>query len=113
MATYVPGVPSYMPNWKPFTPDYKFLCSIDSLTDGTEMDVSGERIIKTTFNLITKAYLLPQYLSTIVSGKVANLKRFPTVSKIKFGMEGDATGEQILGESNLPSDLHGIGTVKK
>jgi hypothetical protein len=28
MATYVPGAPSYMPNWKPFTPDYKFLSDV-------------------------------------------------------------------------------------
>ncbi len=28
MATYVPGTPSYMPEFKPFTPDYKFLSSV-------------------------------------------------------------------------------------
>ena len=28
MATYIPGVQSYMPNWQPFTPDYKFLSDV-------------------------------------------------------------------------------------
>jgi hypothetical protein len=28
MATYVPGIPSYMPTWKTFTPDYKFLSDV-------------------------------------------------------------------------------------
>lgn len=28
MATYIPGVQSYLPNFKPFTPDYKFLSNV-------------------------------------------------------------------------------------
>ena len=28
MATYIPGVESYMPEYKPFTPDYKFLSDV-------------------------------------------------------------------------------------
>jgi len=28
MATYIPGVQSYMPQYKPFTPDYKFLSDV-------------------------------------------------------------------------------------
>jgi hypothetical protein len=28
MATYIPGVPSYLPEVKPFTPDYKFLSNV-------------------------------------------------------------------------------------
>lgn len=28
MATYVPGVPQYLPEFKPFTPDYKFLSNV-------------------------------------------------------------------------------------
>ena len=28
MATYVPGVPQYLPNFTPFTPDYKFLSNV-------------------------------------------------------------------------------------
>ena len=28
MATYIPGVESYMPQYKPFTPDYKFLSDV-------------------------------------------------------------------------------------
>ena len=35
MATYVPGVGSYLPDFKPFTPDYKFLSNV--------LDVKTER----------------------------------------------------------------------
>ena len=28
MATYTPGSKSFMPNWQPFTPDYKFLSNV-------------------------------------------------------------------------------------
>ena len=28
MATYIPGVQSYLPNFQPFTPDYKFLSNV-------------------------------------------------------------------------------------
>ena len=28
MATYIPGVGSYLPEFKPFTPDYKFLSNV-------------------------------------------------------------------------------------
>ena len=28
MATYIPGVKSYLPNFEPFTPDYKFLSNV-------------------------------------------------------------------------------------
>ena len=73
----------------------KFLCSIDSISDTSEMNQDGERFIKSTFSVMTKAYLLPEYLNSVVTNKVSNMKRELTPSKITFGIEGDATNEQV------------------
>ena len=73
----------------------KFLCTIDSISDASEMDSKGERFIKSTFNVLTKAYLLPEYLNSVVTNKVSNMKKFTTVSKVTFNQEGDATNEQV------------------
>jgi len=73
----------------------KFLCTTDSLSDASEMDSRGERFIKTTFNIITKAYLLPEYLNSVVNERVSNMKKQLTPTKIVFGFEGDATNEQV------------------
>ena len=73
----------------------KFLCTIDSVSDASEMNQDGERFIKSTFSVTTKAYLLPEYLNSVITNKVSNMKKFTTVSKVSFGMEGDATDEQV------------------
>ena len=61
---------------------YKFLCTIDSISDASEMNVDGERFVKSTFSVITKSYLLPEYLNSVVTNKTANMKRQLTKSKI-------------------------------
>ena len=73
----------------------KFLCTIDSISDASEMDSKGERFIKSTFNVLTKAYLLPEYLNSVVTNKVSNMRKQLTPSKIVFGFEGDATDKEI------------------
>ena len=75
--------------------DNKFLCNIDSVSDASEMNQDGERFIKSTFSVMTKAYLLPEYLNSVITNKVSNMKKFTTVSKVTFGMEGDATDKQV------------------
>jgi len=75
--------------------EYKFLCTIDSITDASEMDVSGERFIKSTFNVLTKSYLLPEDTNSVVTNKISNLQKKLTTSKVVFGYEGDATDYQI------------------
>ena len=76
--------------------DYKFLSTIDSIADATEMDVSGERFVKSTFTVITQSYLLPEYINSVVTNKVANMKRQVTTSKVNFS-EGssNATDQQV------------------
>jgi len=75
--------------------DNKFLCNIDNISDASEMNQDGERFIKSTFSVTTKAYLLPEYLNSVITEKVSNMKKQITPSKITFGFEGDATDEQI------------------
>ena len=76
--------------------DMKFVCNIDSITDASEMDSRGERFIKSTFTVTTKAYLLPEYLNSVVTNKVSNMRKELTPSKVTFGYEGDATDEQVI-----------------
>ena len=75
--------------------DNKFLCTIDSVSDASEMNQDGERFIKSTFTVTSKAYLLPEYLNSVITNKVSNMKKFTTPSRVTFGFEGDATNEQV------------------
>jgi hypothetical protein len=75
--------------------DNKFLCTTDSIADASEITQDGERFIRSTFTLTSKAYLLPEYLNSVITNKVSNMKKFVTPSKITFGEEGDATDKQV------------------
>ena len=59
------------------------------------MTQNTERFIKSNFSLMVKAYLLPEYITSVVTNKISNLKKTITPSKVVFGFEGDATDEQI------------------
>ena len=73
----------------------KFLCTLENVSDASEMNQDGERFIKSTFTVTTKAYLLPEYLNSVITNKVSNMKKFTTPSKITFTQEGDATDKQV------------------
>ena len=75
--------------------DYKFLCNLDSISDASEMNQDGERFIKSTFSVTTKAYLLPEYTNSVVTNEIANLRKTLSPSKVVFGFEGDATDKQV------------------
>jgi hypothetical protein len=74
---------------------YRFISTLDSVSDASEMNQDGERFIKSTFSVATKAYLLPEETNNIVKGKMNQVQRRLTPSKVVFGFEGDATDEQI------------------
>ena len=59
------------------------------------MDSRGERFIKSTFSVLTKAYLLPEYLNSVITNKVSNMRKQLTPSRVVFGFEGDATNKQV------------------
>jgi hypothetical protein len=74
---------------------YRFISSLDSVSDASEMNQDGERFIKSTFSVTSKAYLLPEETNNIVMGKMSQVQRRLTPSKVVFGFDGDATDEQI------------------
>ena len=75
--------------------DMKFVCTIDNISDASEMSEGGERFIKSTFTLLTKAYLLPEYLNSVVTNKIVNTRKELTPSRVTFSFEGDATNKQV------------------
>jgi len=74
---------------------YRFISTLDSVSDASEMNQDGERFIKSTFSVTTKAYLLPEETNSIVTGKMSQVQKRLTPSKVVFGIEGDATNEQL------------------
>ena len=75
--------------------EYKFLCTTDTIADASEITVDGERFVKSTFSLIANAYLLPEYLNSVITNKVSNMKKQLTPSRVVFTFEGDATDKQV------------------
>jgi len=74
---------------------YKFLSSLDgSISDASEMNQDGERLIKTEFGLSIKAYVIPEFTSNIF-GTTNETSKALTPSRVVFGFEGDATDEQV------------------
>jgi hypothetical protein len=93
-----PLVESFMEYDKTYWGDkdtYRFISTLDSVSDASEMNQNGERFIKSTFSLITKAYLLPEETNSIVTGKMTQVQKRLTPSKVVFGFEGNATNEQL------------------
>ena len=96
-----PLVETFMEHDKTYWGDvdtYRFISSLDSISDASEMDSKGERFIKSTFSVITKAYLLPQETNSIVMGKMNQVQKRLSPSRVVFGFEGNATEEQIKGK---------------
>ena len=93
-----PLVETFMEHDKTYWGDvdtYRFISSLDSISDASEMDSKGERFIKSTFSVTTKAYLLPEETNSIVMGKMSQVQKRLTPSRVVFGIEGDATNEQL------------------
>ena len=93
-----PLVESFMEHDKTYWGDrdtYRFICNLDSVSDASEMDSRGERFIKSTFSVISKAYLLPEETNSIVMGKMNQVQKRLSPAKVIFGTESDATNEQL------------------
>ena len=74
---------------------YKFLSTLDgSLSDASEMNQDGERLIKTEFGLSIKAYVIPEFTDNVF-GKSAEITKQLTPSKVTFGQESNATNQQV------------------
>jgi hypothetical protein len=93
-----PLVETFMEHDKTYWGDkdtYRFISVIDSVSDASEMNQNGERFIKSTFSVTSKAYLLPEETNSIVMGKMSQVQKKLSPSKVIFGFEGDATDKQI------------------
>lgn len=93
-----PLVESFMEYDKTYWGDkdtYRFISTLDSVSDASEMDSRGERFIKSTFSVTTKGYLLPEETNSIVMGKMSQVQKRLSPSRVIFGYEGDATNEQV------------------
>ena len=93
-----PLIESFMEYDKTYWGDkntYRFISNLDSVSDASEMTQDGERFIKSTFSVTTKAYLLPEETNSIVMGKLSQVQKRLSPSKVVFGFESDATNEQI------------------
>ena len=60
--------------------EYKFLCNLESITDASEFAADSERLIKSTFSVVTKAYLLPEYTNSVVTNKISQLQKRRDIS---------------------------------
>ena len=69
--------------------NYKFLSSLESITDASEINQNGERFIKSTFTIKVSSYLLPEEVNSVVTGKVSNLQKKLTPSRVVFVNEID------------------------
>ena len=74
---------------------YKFLAKLDgSISNISEMNQDGERLIKNELGISLNGYVIPEHTSTVIGTK-AQLQKRKTVSKVIFGYEGNATDEQV------------------
>ena len=71
--------------------DLKFLCTIDSITDATEMNVDTNRIIKQEFNVTTKAALLPYEKSSAITNTISSVKKQLSPAQVVVGQESSDT----------------------
>jgi hypothetical protein len=73
---------------------YKFKVKIDSFDNQQEVGEGSERVIRTTFNMVVNAYLLPE---TYNEKPVINKSK--TAKRIVFGVETDLTGNLFVNPS--------------
>ena len=66
---------------------YKFKVKIDSFDNQQEVGAGSERVIRTTFNMVVNAYLLPERYN-----EKPVVKKSRTIKRIIFGVETDLTG---------------------
>ena len=75
--------------------DYRFLSKIDSISDASEMDLAGERFVKSNFTLSTQAYLLPEETNSLVTDKMSQLRKVSTIQKVSFVENANASDTQL------------------
>lgn len=85
---------------------FKFLSSIDSFEDATEMG-DNERIIKTTFNMTFKGYLIPETFNEFM-----NTQRFFTPKQVVINDETGLSISSIFSPDSRAQDVRIFSTAK-
>ena len=75
--------------------DYKFLSKTSGISDASEMSVDTERLIKSEFTLTTKAYLLPENTTSVITNKISQLQKNVTPSKVKFNFGKESVVDSL------------------
>lgn len=70
---------------------YKFKVKIDSFDNQQEVGEGTERIIRTTFNMVVNAYLIPERYN-----EKPVVKKGRTLKRVVFGVETDLTGNLFV-----------------
>ena len=73
---------------------YKFKVKIDSFDNQQEVGEGSERIIRTTFNMVVNAYLLPETYN-----EKPVVKKSRSVKRVVWGVETDLTGNPLINPS--------------
>ena len=82
--------------------DFKFHVKVDDYTTETSVPAEGDRIVKTSFNMLTRAYLLPETTYDTDRGHLATSeKRFTNKKHITI-IEVDLSGGGLGGTSGIP-----------
>ena len=81
---------------------YKFRTRIDSFDNQQEVGEGSERIIRTTFTMVTNAYLLPE-----TADKKPTVKKSFAPKKVVWGVETDLTGTSFT-NPNLYNEYQSV-----
>ncbi len=73
---------------------YKFKVKIDSFDNQQEVGEGSERIIRTSFNMVANAYLLPESYN-----EKPVVKKSRSAKRIVWGVETDLTGNPLINPS--------------
>ncbi len=70
---------------------YKFRAKIESFTDNTTLSQGEERLVRTSFSIQLKGYIIPN----IINKDLASIKKFFSKGKLTFGYEDSITGDDL------------------
>jgi hypothetical protein len=85
---------------------YRFLCQVEGgMADASEVDVSGERIIKTNFTVLLKGYLLPEIIANVVQQMRFNTKKQLTAGRVTFAEDTSGNSLSLTKRTSEVSDI--------
>jgi hypothetical protein len=68
---------------------FKFRARIDTFTDNTTVNQGEERLVRMSFNIKLRGYIVPD----TIAKDLTSVKRFLSAGKVSFSVETDSTIE--------------------